>query len=160
MERFRIIKAYRLIATVFYIGYIPWVPATFASMFGLVVVIAAGENIFGSSPRSIVVSGIVIALLFLIGVRASQVFEEETHRKDDRKIVVDELVGMLVALWGIQLSGGNLLTAFIMFRFFDILKPFPIRRAEHLNGGWGIMMDDILAGIYTNLLLRAWMMLM
>ena len=151
MERFGIIKAYKLIATVFYLGYIPWVPATFASVFGLTVAIAIGGNIF--------ISGIVIVLLFLTGVRASQVFEEETHRKDDRRIVVDELVGMLVALWGIQLSAGNLLTAFIMFRFFDILKPFPIRRVEHLKGGWGIMLDDILAGIYTNLLLRAWMML-
>ena len=66
---------------------------------------------------------------------------------------------MLVALWGIQLSAGNLLTAFIMFRFFDILKPFPIRRAERLKGNWGIMLDDILAGIYTNLLLRVVIML-
>ena len=152
-------KIYRLIATVFYIGYIPWVPATFASMFGLVVVIVAGESIFGSSPRSVVISGIVITLLFLTGVRASQVFEEETHRKDDRRIVVDELVGMLAALWGIQLSAGNLLAAFIMFRLFDVLKPFPIRRAERLKGGWGIMTDDVLAGIYTNLLLRASVML-
>ena len=144
-------KLYRLLATALYVGYVPWVPGTVASIFGLAVVLAVGENVS--------VSGIVIALLFLAGVRASRLFEEETHRKDDRRIVIDEVAGMLVALWGIQLSAGNLFAAFVSFRFFDILKPFPMRRAENIKGGWGVMLDDLLAGIYANLLLRMWIML-
>jgi phosphatidylglycerophosphatase A len=75
--------------------------------------------------------------------------------KDNRTIVIDEIAGYLVSLLLVPVSWRYVVAAFFVFRFFDILKPFPLRRLEHLPGGWGVMMDDIGAGIYTNIILQA-----
>ena len=145
------LKLMTCLATVLGIGYIPWIPGTFASVFGVGVALATGENA--------VISTAFIALLFFSGVRAASVFENASGMKDDRRIVIDELVGMLVALWGIEVRVWTLVTSFVMFRLFDIWKPFPARRLEHVRGGWGIMLDDVAAGIYTNLLVRLGMLI-
>ena len=139
------------LATVFYIGYVPWIPGTFASVFGVGIALATGENA--------VISASLIALLFLSGVRAASVFENASGSKDDRRIVIDELVGMLAALWGIEVRAWTFLMSFLTFRMLDIWKPFPARRLEHVRGGWGIMLDDVVVGIYTNLLVRMGMLI-
>ncbi len=139
------------LATVLYIGYIPWIPATFASVFGVALAWAIGENT--------VISASLIALLLLPGVRAASVFENASGSKDDRRIVIDELVGMLIALWGIEVRAWTFLVSFLTFRMLDIWKPFPARRLEHVRGGWGIMLDDVAVGIYTNLLVRMGMLI-
>ncbi|HMH34477.1 MAG TPA: phosphatidylglycerophosphatase A, partial [Puia sp.] len=74
--------------------------------------------------------------------------------KDNQRIVIDEWAGMCVALLWIPLFPRYILPAFLLFRFFDIVKPLFIKKLEQLPGGWGVMFDDLLAGLYTNLLLQ------
>lgn len=73
---------------------------------------------------------------------------------DPSRVVVDEVVGFWIALFAVPKSLALVAIGFVLFRVFDIWKPFPIRKIETLPQGWGIMADDILAGIYTNVLLR------
>lgn len=94
-----------------------------------------------------------ILSLFLIGVWSSSVVEV-SWGKDHNRVVVDELMGMWVALFMLPLNWKYLFAAFLIFRFFDIVKPLYIRKAEQLNSGWGVMTDDLMAGLYTNLLLQ------
>lgn len=75
--------------------------------------------------------------------------------KDSRRVVIDEVAGMFVSLLFVPITWQYLLAGFLLFRFFDIVKPLYIRKAEALPTGWGVMADDILAGIYTNILLQA-----
>lgn len=97
----------------------------------------------------------VIILISLAGVYIAGEAEDIYQEKDSPVIVIDEIACMLLTF--LFLPGGIkiLLAGFISFRIFDILKPFPIRMAERrLGGGWGIMCDDILAGVFANLLVR------
>lgn len=138
------------IATGFGIGFLPLAPATWASL-AVALVLAA---VPGSHDPLIL--GVVIAALFPVAVWASG-SAEETLGRDARPIVIDEVVGMLVAVWGISAAGRAplvLLLAFFLFRFFDIVKPFPIRQSQALPGGWGVVVDDLLAGAATNVALR------
>lgn len=94
-----------------------------------------------------------LVLLLVLGVwSAGQV--EKVWGHDSNRVVVDEWLGMWLSLFLLPLRWQYILLAFILFRFFDIAKPLYIRKAESLPGGWGVMADDILAGIYSNLLLQ------
>lgn len=94
-----------------------------------------------------------IFILFFVGVwSATQVEKDWGH--DSNKVVIDEWMGMSVALFLIPLTWVHIVIAFLLFRFFDILKPFFIRRAEAVPVGWGVMLDDLLAGIYSNVILH------
>ena len=73
---------------------------------------------------------------------------------DPSFVVIDEVAGQLITLFLLPFSWKILIAGFILFRVFDVIKPFPARRAEKLHGGWGIMMDDVLAGLYGNILLQ------
>lgn len=86
---------------------------------------------------------------FLLGVRSSSKLEAKWG-KDSSKIVIDEVVGMWIALLLVPSGWFYTILVFLLFRFFDIIKPFFIKRMEKLKGGWGVMMDDVLAGIYAN----------
>jgi phosphatidylglycerophosphatase A len=98
--------------------------------------------------------GLACAVVIVLGVwsagRADQLF----GTKDNRTIVIDEIAGYLVSLLLVPGAWQYVVAAFFVFRFFDILKPFPLRQLEHLPGGWGVMMDDIGAGVYTNIVLQ------
>jgi phosphatidylglycerophosphatase A len=94
-----------------------------------------------------------ILLVFFAGVWSSTLVEKQWG-KDPNRVVVDELLGMWVSLYLVPFNWKYFLAAFLIFRFFDIVKPLYIRKAEQLPSGWGIMADDLLAGIYTNLLLQ------
>jgi phosphatidylglycerophosphatase A len=89
-----------------------------------------------------------------IGVLASNRVESESQRKDPGHIVIDEVAGQWIALIHSGLSLSHLLAAFLFFRIFDILKPWPARRLESLPRGWGIMFDDVAAGVYALLLVQ------
>lgn len=80
---------------------------------------------------------------------------ERVHGHDANAIVVDEVAGMGIALLFLPFSWLALLSAFLFFRLFDIVKPFPANRAQNLRGGWGVMADDAVAGVYANLATRA-----
>ena len=94
-----------------------------------------------------------ILAVFFAGVWSSALVEKQWG-KDPNRVVVDELLGMWVSLYLLPFNWKYFLAAFLIFRFFDIVKPLYIRKAEQLPSGWGIMADDLLAGIYTNLLLQ------
>jgi phosphatidylglycerophosphatase A len=104
----------------------------------------------GAYPPLVLSVAITIAITFT-GVWSSSV----VWGKDPSKVVIDEVAGMCIGLLFLPVNIKYLLCAFILFRFFDIVKPLYIRKMESLPAGWGIMFDDVLAGVYTNLLLQA-----
>ncbi len=95
-------------------------------------------------------AGLLIAVvIFAVGVPAATKVAAACGDEDPGIVVVDEVVGMILAALAVGLHPLNLGLAFLLFRFFDILKPYPCRRLEDLPGGWGIMMDDVMAGAYA-----------
>jgi phosphatidylglycerophosphatase A len=95
-------------------------------------------------------------LFFLLGVKSAKELENEWGH-DPAKVVVDEVIGVWIAMLGVPFSLLNLAVAFVLFRIFDIWKPLGIRQMERLPGGWGVMMDDVLAGIYSMILMHLYL---
>ncbi|MCH9007885.1 phosphatidylglycerophosphatase A [candidate division KSB1 bacterium] len=137
----------RLIATGLFVGYVPFAPGTAGSILGLFLYWAIpGSESFGLLAA--------ILLLFLLGVWSAKAVEQVTGVEDNQIIVIDEIVGVLVTLMFFEKSFTWLVVGCILFRFFDIVKLYPARRAEELPGGWGVMLDDVVAGIYSLVSLR------
>jgi phosphatidylglycerophosphatase A len=99
----------------------------------------------------------IAALVTLIGIQPSTVVARESGIKDPGFVVIDEVAGQMISLIAVPVHWKYLLAGFILFRSFDILKPFPLRRLEALPGGTGIMMDDVGAGLYALALLQLWL---
>ena len=102
--------------------------------------------------------GLAILLLLPVSIVVCHLAEHDLGT-DAHPIVADEVVGMLIAVWGVPHQAGTsplllLVLAFLFFRAYDIVKPTPIRQSQSLPGGWGVVTDDVLAGIATNLTLR------
>ena len=138
----------KLIATCFGIGYLQKGAGTIAALFCCLT-----WYFFSLAELNVFWQLFQVALLFLFGVLSATRVEREWGH-DSNRVVIDEWMGMAVALFFIPFSWLNTVIAFILFRFFDILKPLFIRKAEALPGGWGVMADDLLAGIYSNLILH------
>lgn len=92
-----------------------------------------------------------IFFLFLLGLWASEKCSKALREEDPPSVVIDEFVGYFIAMW--NLNEIMLIPSFFLFRLLDIVKPFPIRILEKFPGGWGIMLDDVVAGLFTNLLI-------
>lgn len=137
-----------VIATVGYCGYFPVAPGTVGSAAGLVFYLLVRWT------QSPVVEVALIALLFAIGVWAGTTSERYFGGIDPGPIVLDEVVGMLITLAFIPVGLSGALIGFLLFRLFDVVKPFPAGRLEKLHGGLGVMADDAMAAIYANLALR------
>lgn len=138
------------IATVSYCGYFPVAPGTVGSAAGLLFYALVW---WSGSP---VVEGGLIIGLFAVGVWAGTTAERYFGGVDPGPIVVDEVVGMLITLAFIPgLGWPGLLAGFVLFRIFDVIKPYPAGRFEQLHGGLGVMADDAMAAVYANLSLRA-----
>ena len=135
-----------IIATCFGAGYSPLAPGTVGAAVGLlpVLILAGWPWIYG----------LVAALLFFVGVWASGVAEEAFGQHDSPRIVVDEAASIMGTFMGLALTPMTLLIGFVLNRLLDIVKPFPAYGAQSAKAGWGIMLDDLVAGIYGNLLLR------
>jgi len=141
-------KAAVFLATGFYIGKIPLAPGTFGSLIGLPLCFLLAE---------IQLSAAIIAVLLIIALAIwiSNVAERTLERKDPGCIVIDEIAGMVVTLIGLPFNLTTAAIGFILFRILDILKPFPIRILDkRLPGGLGIVADDVVAGIFSNALIR------
>jgi len=111
----------------------------------------------GIDPRwQLPVAAILAVAVTLLGIPSSTVVARESRVKDPGFVVIDEVAGQLIALIGVPLDWKYLLAGLILFRGFDITKPFPLRRLEALPEGTGIMMDDVGAGLYALLLLQIW----
>jgi phosphatidylglycerophosphatase A len=106
---------------------------------------------------AILCCGIAVSLFF--GVPAASIVARESGRKDPSFVVIDEVAGQWITLLLCPINWRNAVIAFVLFRLFDIFKPFPIRRIERLPAGWGIVFDDVGAGLYAwgvASLLRHW----
>jgi phosphatidylglycerophosphatase A len=133
------------IATAFGVGYVPFAPGTFGSAVGLVV--------WAVLPSSIAAHLIAILLLFVVGAWCGTVAERHFAGTDPGPVVIDEVMGMLLTLFMHPVGWGGAIAAFVLFRAFDVLKPYPADRFEQLPGGLGVMADDGVAGVYANLAL-------
>jgi phosphatidylglycerophosphatase A len=106
--------------------------------------------------RSLIFYMAVLLAVFALGVYTADRVERATGEKDSRRIVIDEIAGMLVVGFLLPPGAGYWIGGFILFRALDVLKPFPARWIErNVVGGWGIMLDDTVAGLYTNLILQS-----
>jgi phosphatidylglycerophosphatase A len=136
------------VATGFGAGYSPAAPGTAGSLVGLGLV-------FIIHSRSLSFYSAVLLAIFAVGVYTADRVEHATGEKDNRRIVIDEIAGMLVVGFLLPSGAGYWIGGFILFRALDILKPFPARWIErNIVGGWGIMLDDTVAGLYANLILQ------
>jgi phosphatidylglycerophosphatase A len=140
--------AARLLATFFGVGLFPLIPGTAAS-----AVAALGYK-FALHGLSLPLYVLVIAGLAVAGGVAAAVHAAELRAPDPGRIVVDEVCGQLVALAFLPPDWTAVAAAFVLFRVFDIIKPWPIRKLERLPGGWGIMADDVGAGLAAAALSR------
>ena len=136
-----------LLSTWFGTGLIPPVPGTMGTLgaIPLLILFSYTGNLF---------QPLLIIIFVTIAVWAAETRSSLLNQKDPSQVVIDEVAGFLVTFLFLPLTWKNLGLAFILFRLFDIIKPFPIRRLEELKGGLGIVMDDLLAGVYANLCLR------
>ena len=129
-----------------FIGYIPFASGTFATAFTVLPYLLLRGNMLLYLA--------VTVFLFFAGVFASTEAEQLLGKKDPHKVVIDEFVGYLVTMAFIPFGIPYIIAGFFFFRLFDIWKPYPIRGLQALPGGWGIMIDDVLAGVYANVLLQ------
>jgi phosphatidylglycerophosphatase A len=137
-----------MLATGFGVGYSPIAPGTLGTL------IAIPINYFLSEIPSPIYE-ITLVAFFFFSVWISENAEIFFGRKDDPRIVIDEMVGFLITMLWLPKTTRCILIGFFLFRFFDILKPFPIGRIEkRLKGGYGVVLDDVLAGIYGNIVLH------
>ncbi|MEK6299197.1 MAG: phosphatidylglycerophosphatase A [Acidobacteriota bacterium] len=142
------------IATGFGAGFAPVAPGTLGAIEGVALFlafIALSSKLSLSASSPFVVLALVNVAIFTIGVWASNRFCEISGVKDPSQIVIDEISGQLIALTPLAASpsAAGVIAAFVLFRLFDIFKPYPIRKLEALPGGWGVMSDDALAGVYA-----------
>lgn len=135
----------RIIGTFFGCGLFPKMPGTVGTL-GAVVLY------FFIADSSLYL--VCIGIAFLLGLWSSRFLSESQKDSDPQEVVIDEVVGFLITMYLIPWSLVNVLCGFILFRFFDILKPWPIKKIEKLNAGFGIMLDDVVAGIFAGIVLH------
>ncbi|MDZ7266642.1 MAG: phosphatidylglycerophosphatase A [candidate division KSB1 bacterium] len=137
-----------LIATVGGLGRVRIAPGTAGSL-----VAALAFLCFPTYLPPLWFTAAVLALM-LIGVWAAQRVASARQHSDPSEVIIDEVIGMAVTLAFVPLDPLTIATGFALFRVFDIAKPFPVRQVEKLHGGWGIILDDMAAGVYANGSLR------
>lgn len=136
-----------LFASWFFTGLMPKAPGTFGSVAAIPLVIAI--NYLG-----VILGAISLVIFIIVAVLTSEVSRKLIGREDPPEIVIDEVAGFSVTLFSLPLSWFSVSLGFLLFRLLDIFKPFPIRRLEKIKGGMGIVLDDLMAGVYANLVLQ------
>jgi len=134
-----------LFGSFFYTGFFPFAPATLASFVWLTIYLFIPGGRFLSNPVALLIA--LPLALYLSGEM------ERVYGKDSSKIVIDEFVGMQVTFFAVDPSLSSGITGFICFRILDVLKPFPAGAAQRLRGGWGVVADDLVAGLYARVAL-------
>ena len=136
------------LATCIGIGYLPLAPGTWGSAAALITWRLLPEiELFRLS--------LIVIMIFLVGVIVSTIVSNEENNSDPSKVIIDEWVGMWIALLMIPNEWLWFGIAFLLFRIFDIIKVYPANRFERLPGGWGIMTDDVVAGLYAGVITQA-----
>jgi phosphatidylglycerophosphatase A len=137
----------RLFATFFYVGYFPFASGTVASFAGLALCIIFYDNL--------VLYSLVLAVVLVLGFLSSGIVETMVKQKDPSCVVIDEVAGMMISLFLLPMTVPVIWITFFLFRAFDMFKVYPMNKLEAMGGGKGIMMDDVVAGIYTNIVMHA-----
>ncbi len=140
-----------IIGTMFYIGKIPLAPGTWGSLVALLLWYLIKPKII--DPLFLLITG----GLFFIGIAVSEIITRELHNHDPKEIVIDEWVGMWIALYLVPHSIFWGLVSFLLFRFFDIFKPGPIQIMDDIHSPIGVMLDDVVAGILALLVTQSLM---
>jgi phosphatidylglycerophosphatase A len=141
-------RFFLILATGFGVGYSPVAPGTLGTL------IAIPVYYFLSAIPSPIYEITLIGFFFL-SVWISENAEIFFGKKDDQRIVIDEMMGFLITMLWVPKTILFVTIGFFLFRLFDILKPFPIRRLEkRLKGGYGVVLDDVMAGVYANIILH------
>lgn len=137
------------LSSAFGLGYLPRAPGTFGTLAALPIWWAvAGWSVAAQLALVVVVGGLAV----WVAAQAEWIYA----RHDVSKVVIDEVAGMLVAVVGVAFVWPNVVAGFVLFRLFDVLKPFPIRWLDrHVGGGFGVVLDDLMAGVYAGVLLHA-----
>jgi len=137
-----------IIATALWSGYTPKAPGTAGSALGLI----AAWFFLSDNPQALLIA---VGVSFFIGWWSADVVEKDLGKEDPSIVVIDEVSGMWLSLLFVPTNILLYLVAFGLFRLFDIWKPWPIENLQHLHGGLGIMLDDIIAGVYAFLVMQA-----
>ncbi len=141
-------RLFMFIATGAYSGYLPKAPGTWGSLVGVILWLGLGK--LALTPYLT-----TVAALFILGTISAGAAEKIVDLGDPGLVVIDEIVGILIALTAIPQKPIPILIGFVLFRLFDIIKPFPIGWLDqHIHGGLGIMLDDVFAGVYALILLH------
>jgi phosphatidylglycerophosphatase A len=136
----------KTVSTFFYVGYFPLIPGTAGSVAAVFLFFLIKNN-----PLTYLAT---LLTLLILGFLVSGAAEKIMRKTDPPCVVIDEVCGMLIGLLFLPYDIRLVIIAFLIFRILDTLKPYPISSFEKLKGGWGIMSDDIIAGLYTNLILQ------
>jgi phosphatidylglycerophosphatase A len=135
-------------ATGFGVGYSPIASGTLGTLVAIPIY-------FFLSTITWPIYEITLIGFFFLSVWISENAEIFFRKKDDQRIVIDEIVGFLITMLWVPKTTRLIVLGFFLFRFFDILKPVPIRRLERwFKGGWGVVLDDVMAGVYANIILQ------
>ena len=137
-----------ILATGFYIGKMPFMPGTWGTLWGLPL----AWLLFQGGPYFYMIATLV---LLLGAVAVAELYEGQHHAHDPKEVIIDEIIGYAIAMTWLPMTWQSLVGAFLLFRFFDILKPFPIGYIDRkIPGGLGTVLDDAAAGIVANILLQ------
>lgn len=136
----------KVVGSGFFTGYAPFATGTVGSVIGLAFFFIPNFN------EPVILIPATVILFYFGGLAAEKM--ERVYGQDPSVVTVDEVVGMWLSLWFIQPTIVNLTTAFIIFRVLDILKPYPAQTFDRKQGGWNIMIDDVIAAIYTNAIIQ------
>ena len=132
-----------LLASAGYVGLVPVAPGTWGAAVGVCLLLLVR---LAAAP---VLEALLLLVVLACGVWSATLTERGCGRRDPGAIVIDEVAGVLIALFWIPVTWIGLLAGFLAFRVFDIAKPFPVGAAERLPAGWGVMADDVVAGLYA-----------
>lgn len=138
----------RQIATLFGVGRFPKAPGTVGTLATIPIFVAL-------SQISIIAYMTVVLIIAIVGIIAAQAYQEETGEHDRAEIVIDEVAGFLITMTMVPVHWKTIIIGFLIFRFLDILKPWPIGMLDkNVKGGAGVMADDIVAGIIGNVIMQ------
>lgn len=140
-------------STFFGLGFVPWAPGTVATL-GAVAVVLFLDYAGGAVFYSVFTAAIIVLSFPLVG-RSARILGTD----DPPQVVIDEVCGFCVCMLFVPVEPLYLVMGFLLFRFFDILKPPPVGNAESLPGSYGIVMDDVVAGVLSNLCLQVFILL-
>ncbi len=143
----------KIISTFFGVGYFPLAPGTLTSL----IVVLLYKFYFHTLSWPFYL--MLLFFLFIIGTITSTQYSSDLKNKDPRNIVIDEAMGQALLLFHLGDAWLPLILSFLLFRLFDIVKPYPIKKIETLPKGWGIMMDDVAAAVYAGVVVRLYLFL-